>query len=514
MTASLTALPARWTSDGRLALVPAGVLVAVIAARDALGIQADPLRIIATFLGATGVLALAVKYPAAFIAPFLFLPRLKEVSVLNGFGEAANWTALQLAGALLVSGILFRWLSPSDESIDGSATLQGHPSAHFALSLFRGADSGRAFRAFLLFAALISISFLYTPAPNYGGEKLTGFVTVGMGMFFASSLLFVSERDYRDFTIGTVLFGLAVAASSLSFSATGANGAEDNPAHIGKGQVIGLAILLLLYARITNRRIRLTVLLAGIPILAIGLVSAETRGPLFSLAFVLLLSFFVQRMRSPLVSRKQMAIVAAALVCAVILLSTFWFYGAEASKFQYKADETIALLQGSGQARGTAVQRLVFYRAAVPNAWFEHPLVGWGIGGWSMAYWHQDNRTYPHNLFLEVLVEQGSAGLAVLLFFLAAIFRQLHRSIAGTTDWGRWLLPCGIYLVSIAMFSGDLDDDRFIWFWCGLTLVSCARTGAAFHAQCQPNEEPEIEGLSINIPHPQQASLASEMHSQ
>src|ERR1035437_1758125 len=129
-----------------------------------------------------------------------------------------------------------------------------------------------------------------------------------------------------------------------------------------------------------------------------------------------MLSYFVDAMRSPLVSRRQMAIVAAVLVGAVMLLSVFWFYGAEAARFRYKAAETIALLQGDSQARGTAVQRLGYYGAAL-DSWLKRPLLGWGIGGWSMAYWHQDIREYPHNLFLEVLVEQGLVGLLLLSFF-------------------------------------------------------------------------------------------------
>jgi hypothetical protein len=72
-----------------------------------------------------------------------------------------------------------------------------------------------------------------------------------------------------------------------------------------------------------------------------------------------------------------------------------------------------------------------------------------------------------------VLVEQGLAGFAILLFFLAAVFRHLHANLTVTSSRFPCLLPCGVYLLLIAMFSGDLDDDRFVWFWCGLTLGAC-----------------------------------------
>ena len=463
MTSGMIQPLARYTNRRGLVILPLLGLFVALAARGPLGIDADPLRIIGTFLIGVFAVVLAVRHPAAFVAPVLFLPRDKEISALSGLGAAGEVTALGLAGGLLAAGLVLRLIlhgkHPKDQSV-GEIT----PNA---------SSFGRAHKAFLFFAAMVSLSYLYTPAPSYGAEKLWGFLTLGVGLFLAVPVMFATDRDFKDLAAGTVVFGAIVAVSSLSFSATGAMGAHDNAAHIGKGQVIALATLMLLYTPVTHPWLRRVVMFVLIPILALGLVSAETRGPLFSLVFVLFLSFFVQHMRSPLVTRRQMAIVAAVLVCAMSLLSMFWFYGTAAAKFQYKTAETLALLEGDSEARGTAVQRLGYYSAAI-DASLQHPFTGWGIGGWSMAYWRQDERQYPHNLLLEVLVEQGFLGLSLLTFFLLSVFRELRSSMTETAGRLPFLLPCGIYLLSIAMFSGDLDDSRFVWFWCGLTLEGCA----------------------------------------
>lgn len=465
-------LAMRWTTPERLMLLPLAVLAVLLASRTALGIQAGALWVIAAFLLAIAALIMVAKHPAAFITPVLFVPRLKEVSTLSEFGPLSGWTALHIAIALLGAGIFFRWVAFSrcGDIFPESANTGGRAARPWQNVRF----SLRApITAFLIFAAVVAFSLLYTASPGYGSEKLIAFLTLGMGVFFAPFLLFAGEKDVRDFIVGTVLFGLAVAASSLSFSAGGAMGAEDNPAHIGKGQVIGLAILLLVYAPIGNRWVRRIVLLLIVPALAIGLVSAETRGPLFSLLLVLALSFFLDSFRSPVITRRQMAFVGAALVGAVMLLSVFWFYGAEAFRFEYKTAEIVNLVEGNGEAQGTAVERLVFYRAAV-ELWTERPLLGWGVGGWSMAYWHTDDRLYPHNLFLETLVEEGAAGELALLLFLMCIFRTLRAHLDKTKARLPFLLPGLVYLISIAMFSGDLDDDRFLWFWCGLVLAGCS----------------------------------------
>lgn len=457
----------RWATPARLLTLPLAVLAMVLMTRDTLGISASPFVVIAAFFAGILLLLVVARHPAAFIAPALFLPRLKAVGVLSSFGPARDWTSLHLACALLAVGVFLRWLGSPRHP--GGAAANALPAA----AAEPRSPLSRPMTAFLVFAAIVAFSFLYTAAPHYGSQKLAAFATLGCGMFFAPLLLFSGERDFRDFTIGTTLFALLVAASSLSFSATGAMGADANPAHIGKGQVIGLAILLLVYTPIENRWLRSLVLGLCIPALAVGLVSAETRGPLFSLLMVLILSLFLDSFRSPVLSRRQMVFAGAALVGAVMLLSAFWFYGQEEYRFQYKAAEIINLVEGDNQARGTAVERLVFYRAAL-QLWTQKPAFGWGLGGWSMAYWQNDMRQYPHNLFLEVLVEQGLIGLAALLYFLNSVFRHLRAHRAAARSRFPCLLPGLVYLISIAMFSGDLDDDRFIWFWCGLVLAGCS----------------------------------------
>lgn len=451
----------RRATPGKLLLAPLAALALLLTAREALGISAGPLMVIAAFFAGIVALIIVVRHPAAFVTPVLFVPRLKEVGSLGIFGPARDLTALEIACALLGVGIFARWLGNRRAS-----------AGEFAAPAPQYPSPSRPIVAFLVFAAVVSLSYLYTSAPNYGSWKLTAFATLGCAVFFAPFLLFAGDRDFRDFTVGTTLFAMMVAASSLSFSATGAMGAEDNPAHIGEGQVIGLAILLLVYTPIQKRWLRWFVLLICIPGLAVGLVSAETRGPLFSLLMVLLLSFFLDSFRSPMLTRRQMAFVGAALVGAVMLLSAFWFYGAEASKFQYKAAEIVNLVEGDNQAQGTAVERLVYYKAAL-ELFTERPALGWGLGGWSMAYWQHDIRQYPHNMFLETMVEEGLVGLFALLFFLRAVYRhwRAHRDVVQKRL--PCLLPGLVYLISISMFSGDLDDDRFIWFWCGLILAGC-----------------------------------------
>lgn len=457
-----------WNTPRSLVILGMAGFAILPAAHLFLGGEINLPGLLTISLAGAAALAIAVRHPAALITPVLFIPRVTDLPMLHNFGGI---TALDAACILLGAGIFLRWLfQPAPfAQLHGELNRQPHSTIPLPIST----NMEKVAIPFALFAAVVALSFLYTPSPNYGAQKLIGFLSLGGSLFFLPLLICKEENSLRDFTIGTAIFGMAVAASSLSFSSSGAMGAMENPAHIGKGQVIGLAIILLLYWPITNRWLRLFVQFICIPWLVAGLISAETRGPLFSLIFVLILSFFFHSLRSPLVSRRQMLFVIAMFVAAIVLLSTFWFYGREEMRFASKAGEIAALLQGSGEAQGTAVERLVYYHAAF-DLWQKRPLAGWGIGGWSMAYWQTDDRRYPHNLFLEVLAEQGAIGITALSFFLRSVFRQLRANLDLLTGKFASLLPCAIYLLAITMFSGDLDDDRFLWFWCGLISVSCA----------------------------------------
>lgn len=484
----------RWATPSRQITLAVAALAMVLAAKSALGIQADPLKIIAAFMASILTLIVAAKHPAAFVAPVLFLPPVMDAGSLDDFGLAGKLTALELACVLLGAGVVLRWLAyPHHRSVDQKLFDLSREMEYAK----RSRSASGPVLAFLFFAAVVAFSYLYTAGPHYGAQKLIAFSTLGCAMFLTPFALFKSDNDVQDFTVGTALFGMLVAASSLSFSATGAMGAQDNPAHIGKGQAIGLAILLLVYTPIRNRWLKAFVLFACIPGLAVGLVSAETRGPLFSLMLVLILSFCVESFRSPVITRKQMAFVGAAFVGSVMLLSTFWFYGEEASKFQYKATEIVSLLENSNEAKGTAVQRLVYYRAAV-ELWTERPLIGWGIGGWSMAYWRSDIREYPHNLFLETMVEQGLIGLTALVLFFNSILHHLRASRAQFGPCLPCLLPGLVYLVSIAMFSGDLADDRFIWFWCGFVLAGCALDACGQLQEAHVSDQDSASDVTIS----------------
>ena len=430
----------------------------------------DPVWIAAGILFGMFAIFLSARHPAAFIAPMLFAPRVMELPVFSRFAETRNLTALAVTAGILGLAIFMRFL-----------WLCKQPGAIW--DLFRGGK--RAIIAYLLFAAVIALSYLYTPAPDSGGDKLLDFLVFGSLAFFAPFLLVRTEKDYRDFVIGTVIFSLAAAGYMLGASHQGRLAEHQHPQHIGVGQLVGWAILLLLFHRITDRYLRAAALFVCIPCLAVGLAAAETRGPLLALVLVLGLSMVFSRLKTSLISRRATVYVMLTVALAVFVLSTFWFVGTVQHSFQKKTSEMVQLMQGSTEANGTATKRLAFYKAALHTI-PDHPILGWGVSGWSMYYFRTDDRRvfhYPHNLVLEVAVEQGIVGLVALLNLLGTAFIILKRDNDGVAGRFPSLLPALIFLFLVTMFSGDIVEHRYLWFWCGM-VFACRRI-----ALFEPNEE-------------------------
>lgn len=140
--------------------------------------------------------------------------------------------------------------------------------------------------------------------------------------------------------------------------------------------------------------------------------------------------------------------------------------------FRAKTQEITQFVdQGAYSWKGSGGQRLIFFGAAA-DAMAQKPILGWGIGGWSHYFWHSDIWEYPHNVFLEVGVEQGLVGLAAYLVFLAFAFKAAKECFDDPQGHFAFVLPLLAYIILLTCSTGDIDDCRFIWFTCGLAFVA------------------------------------------
>lgn len=97
------------------------------------------------------------------------------------------------------------------------------------------------------------------------------------------------------------------------------------------------------------------------------------------------------------------------------------------------------------------------------NEDFESLIFGNGIGSFPVFYYgyNYDSRSYPHNIVLEILIENGLLFLLVILYILWKILRKSKSPL---------FLLFYYYLLNAA-FSGDLLLNEYVFLYLFLSIV-------------------------------------------
>jgi hypothetical protein len=329
---------------------------------------------------------------------------------------------------------------------------------------------------FLLFSAALAVSFVYSPAEEYGWTKLLRFLTFETLVFVGPILLLKNEKTLRPLLWAMIVLSLPLLVKQLiriSHPSQEVLSGSVDVTEIGPGMDFGTAILITMYTRLIRSRI---LLLSVVVLMSVGLVTAAARTPALSLVLTLVISSFVLSTASQHL-RLRTILPIICLTAVVAGLTFLWVHDKPGmhNKLAAKQNEIISMVSGSTADRGTIAKRLEFYKSAL-SAIAQHPFTGVGLGGWSHYYSGQRIEgvampVYPHNFLLEVASEQGLPGLVLLLAFLGSVFCSVAK-LAKLPQFA-FLLPVVTFLVLNHTFTGSIED-RSLWFWFG-TVVAVSR---------------------------------------
>ena len=399
------------------------------------------------------------KFRAAFIPPLIFVGYLKT-GESNGFSltDPTILALLLLCGSILLDLLL-------------AMTRHEHNCQLGFLTQWKGVAS------FCALAAVTAVSYLYSPAPSYGWDKLTRFLVIS-GILFLSPLVLIRKTDdLRHFTLAMLICAILLSIKLLYgindaslFTPAGHSLTSESRevTQIGAGQAVGVALLWLLFC--THYSLRRLSLLISVPLLCAALIASVARGPIL---------FFVAVLVPFLCLRGVRAAVTATNVWLPLLLggllavagSLDWLQQQEAAqgKFATKTAEIEEVLRGSSTPTYTAGRRLTLYRWAL-EMFAQKPLTGWGLGGWSYYALDRDIPAYPHNLVLEIAAEEGVMGLAALGTLFLTVFLAMRRIWRTSPDLS-FIAPVFAFSLLATMTSGDINVNRPLWLWCGVIFA-------------------------------------------
>jgi O-antigen ligase len=415
--------------------------------------EIEPVYVIAIVTLVPLALFAMQKWPLVILLGLLFVGELKTAPAAG-----ISLTDPTMIFLLLLSGAIF-WdillmLAPSARSLSFLALFQGQA----ATSMF-----------FLLFCAVMAVSLLYTRSEQ-GAMKVARFETFEVLVFFAPLLLLKKKKDVRQLLIAFVILGIVLSGQViidlLHPSELVLSGNED-PTKIGISELLGCALLFCLYGKLGESG---AIKYACVVIFLFGLVACLTRTALISLLISLVVTAFVARGGTGMLSRKRVFIgVVLAVLVAIPTLLWLMDLPAAQGKLRWKVAELLSLASGSSVSTGTVTFRLDFYRSAL-EALLQHPIIGLGVGGWSIFYYNEDILRYPHNFLLEVGAEQGVIGLIPLIALLVLLLRSALKVLHSDHELA-FAFPTLVFCISYHLMTGTVES-RQLWFICGLNAAT------------------------------------------
>ena len=324
----------------------------------------------------------------------------------------------------------------------------------------------------MVFGMLVGISFVFSPDPTVGIEKVLRY-----GLFMAFFFLVVQlVRDSAG--VRRVLRALAVSAtgaalwalvSYLSGNLDRAGGPIEDPNDFAYLIVTVLPIVGFLFVEERERR---GLWGASFAILIAAALATLSRGALVGLAVLALWALFTGK-----VSVGGVLAAAGALLGVVLVAFTFW---------SPLVNESVTR-KGKIAEQNTA-SRIAFWDAAMEMT-YDHPLVGVGPGRYGdETVNYVGNRPYElesplaHNSYLEIMAELGFPALVAFLVYLGGSWMLLARGrrdalAAGDASHVRLATALQASFVVAVVSGAFLSQQLALPFWLLGALATAVAVG-------------------------------------
>jgi len=331
----------------------------------------------------------------------------------------------------------------------------------------------------VLLFCFVAIALLYVLAAGenaqYGLDKTILVILRGVIPVFVFRLLIQESRDFKTVYYTFIAISVLGTAFLLSADVTQAYTVSlDQVNTIVAARIVGIgAVLLGTFLLFTDKIswIHYTVFTPLFFVLIIGTLLTGSRGPLTGILVVLSLVILLSG-QFQLWGRSTFLF--AGIFFATLLLTFFadWSLIDTLSVLgQNRIVSTILTLNFERIDSG----RFELYEIAI-DAITKSTAIGIGTGGFGNVMGGYIGRIYPHNIFLEVTLEQGLIGLSILLIIVATTFYRCVRLLRDrdANIYLKCVPSVWIYTLYNAQFSGDIGANYQFWAVGGLVWIAHA----------------------------------------
>ena len=329
----------------------------------------------------------------------------------------------------------------------------------------------------LFFIAVLAIGCIYSSNRDEGIIKVLRFIVLVFIPYLLARIFLVKGDQIKLFIRSISVIALVISFLLIIISIFGKytggrmSFLQAKPIPVSVLLIVGLVIFTIgITQNIFNewKYGKLFCAIAIIPLLySIFLVSS--RGPLIS-AIVGLIFCVLILFKAKIKNRNTTIIVIISLILVLVLISCYDIICS--NPFIKKVIPNVEYFSLINAKNISVNIRLKLYS----SAWQlikQKPLFGLGTGGFQKG-----GRQYPHNIFLEIAVENGLLGLVIFLCFLFAICQRGHQFLnenfiknnKQAKIIGLIVLVVGISLFTERQFSFRLDMHKDLFVFFGLII--------------------------------------------
>lgn len=328
------------------------------------------------------------------------------------------------------------------------------------------------FLIFFLFGTYILLSNSWTLSTVYAKEKTLLFIGfIGWIVFATSNIIATDIKRVQRFFISIVLFGLWMLFESYitMTESTGSFITTFGGNYLGVGRIIGflccILVAYLLFGKLSKfKRVLLTLIfLASVYLMF----SVGARGP-----FLALLASFIPVLYYMLHFRKDSVRINGKvniLIGFSALIAAYLFYIFTTDKIPSTIRRLFVIVEQENMG-ASAGSRFDHYKFGI-QLWKEKFMLGHGIGSWPLLNGSIDTTSYPHNIFVEILVELGIIGLLIFVLVHLKVIPLLHKTNRLRNPMSIAITTSLLFFLINALVSGDLNDNRYYFAALGLIPV-------------------------------------------
>ncbi len=363
--------------------------------------------------------------------------------------------------------------------------------------------SGRESNFYLLFIILTAASLTYSADKIYGVFKLSNlllniiFITFA-NIYYINRLNSRNEKTLFWIAAGTAIISLAIAIVISPFNYDSSQVISlTRWSHVQYSRFLALAYFIVLYVYMSGRDTSLATKVSSEPLCHSGesrnpiksekdislatnvsseplCHSGESRNPIrnpitIPILIILLFGLYYSGLRSSLIGIilatgfiflyslikiKSIKTKAVTFVLTLIPIVLIIAQPLDEEKTTIRYDNLLQYEEMKFNYDSPIQTRLYVYKESVELIKLTFP-IGTGFGGYKPQSESTNWNNYPHNIFLEALIELGLPGILLLLIVLILIFKTAYKT-------SPVFVAVFIYALTLAFFSKDIPNQSFI----------------------------------------------------